>query len=87
MNWKMNTIHDIQLQHILQYIYLLQLQDQLEQVPEDTKVFFTLHSTKKNNSFNLIKYNYYINYYILPSTFTGPSAGLLKEASLILKYY
>ena len=86
MNQKMNTIHDIQLQHILQYIYLLQLQDQLEQVPEDTKVFFTLHITQKNNSFNLIKYNYNLNYYILPSTFTGPSAGLLKEG-LILKYY
>ena len=47
MNGKMITIHDIQLQHILQYIYLLQLQDQLEQVPEDTKVFFTLHITQK----------------------------------------
>ena len=85
MNRKMSTIHDIQ--HILQYIYLLQLQDQLEQVLEDTKVFFTFHITQKNNSSNLIKYNYNINYYILPSTFTGPSAGLLKEASLILKYY
>ena len=47
MNQKMNTIHDIQLQHILQYIYLLQLQDQLKQVPEDTKVFFTFHITQK----------------------------------------
>ena len=47
MNRKMDTIHDIQLQHILQYIYLLQLQDQLEQVPNDTKVFFTLHMTQK----------------------------------------
>ena len=55
INWKMNTIHDIQLQHILQYIYLLQLQDQLEQVPEDTKVFLTLHITQKNNSLDYLK--------------------------------